>query len=56
MRSAAGKTELVSEVVCAVLRRFIPASFGLFRLARRPPRRRKAFDLLVNFWSERRDL
>ena len=52
----ATRTPVVFPVVSITLRPFNPASFRLFRLVRQSPDLYKAFDLLVNFWSERRDL
>jgi hypothetical protein len=50
------KTEVVSEVVCVVFGPDIPHLFPLFPLKVKSVERAKVFELLENFWSERRDL
>jgi hypothetical protein len=50
------KTAVVSAVVCVFFGPNIPHLFPLFPLKANSAERAKVFELLENFWSERRDL
>ncbi len=55
-RSTGSKTELVSELVCAAFRCDLPLSFSFLRLMPKSAEHAKWLDLLLDSWSERRDL